>query len=490
VRQLTSLDVQFLAVEDGRNYGHVSSLAILDPSTAPGGVLTADHMIEVLAARLHLLPPFRWKLVEVPLGLDLPYWIDDADFDLEYHVRELALPAPGDDRQLAEQAARIHARPLDRAHPLWELYVIQGVAGGRVAMFTKIHHAAIDGVSGAEILSVMLDPSPEGRDMLPATRDDNPEQVPGQLSMLGRGLAGLPRAQMRAARAVPQTLAHLDSIPGVQDIPGAPALARMTRRIARIGRAGGDGGILEAPRSTAPRTSLNGRISSHRRVAFESLSLTDVKDIKSARGVTVNDTVIAICAGAMRTFLQDRGELPDEPLVAMIPVSVRTKEQMGTFGNRVSTLAVPIPTHLDDPIARLQFAHEAMRSAKDHHKAVPASLLQDATAFIPPAIVGRAARVTLRISAREMLAPLFNIVISNVPGSPVPLYCAGAKVLATYPVSAVTHGLGLNITVLSYEDRLDFAVVADRDMVPDPWPLMDMLAAEMEALKAAALTPG
>jgi diacylglycerol O-acyltransferase len=205
--------------------------------------------------------------------------------------------------------------------------------------------------------------------------------------------------------------------------------------------------------------------------------------------VTVNDTVVAICAGAMRTFLEERGELPEEPLVAMIPVSVRTKEQVGTYGNRVSTLGVPIPTHLADPLERLHFAHEAMRSAKEHHKAVPADLLQDATAFIPPAIVGRAARVTLRISAREMLAPLFNIVISNVPGSPLPLYCGGAKLLAQYPVSAVTHGLGLNITVLSYEDRLDFAIVADREMVPDAWPLMETLGAELQALKAAALTP-
>jgi WS/DGAT/MGAT family acyltransferase len=306
------------------------------------------------------------------------------------------------------------------------------------------------------------------------------------MQMLGRGIAGLPRAQMRAARAVPRTLAHLDAIPGVQDIPGAPALAKLTRRLARVGRAGGDGGILEAPRSTAPRTSLNGRISSHRKVAFDTLSLTDVKAIKNAHGVTVNDTVVAICAGAMRTFLETRGELPEEPLVAMIPVSVRTKEQIGTYGNRVSTLGVPIPTHLADPLERLHFAHEAMRSAKEHHKAVPADLLQDATAFIPPAIVGRAARVTLRISAREVLAPLFNIVISNVPGSPVALYCAGAKLLAQYPVSAVTHGMGLNITVLSYEDRLDFAIVADREMVPDPWPLMEALGAELDALKAAA----
>jgi WS/DGAT/MGAT family acyltransferase len=486
MRQLTSLDAQFLAVENGRNLGHVASLSIYDPSTAPGGALTVDGMCKVLSERLHLLPPFRWRLAEVPLGLDHPYWIDDPDFDLEYHVRELALPAPGDDRQLADQVARIHARPLDRSRPLWELYVIQGVKDGLVGVFTKIHHAAVDGMSGAEIMTVLLDPSPEGRELPPAPSGAKAAPpMPGQFEMLGRGLIGMPRHQLRALRTVPRTLAHLDAIPGVQDIFGAPALARTTRRLSRIGRPGGDGGMLETPRAKAPRTVLNGRVSSHRRVAFDTLSLTDVKDIKAALGATVNDVVVAICAGALRTWFEDRGELPDEPLVAMIPVSVRTAEQRGTFGNRVSTMAVPIPTNLADPVARVRAAHEAMRAAKEHHKAIPATLLQDATQFIPPAIHARASRVTLRLSARNAASPLFNVVISNVPGSPVPLYSAGARLLATYPVSAVTDGMGLNITVLSYEDRLDFAIVADREQVPDAWPLMAALSDGLEQLKAA-----
>ncbi len=485
MRQLTSLDVQFLAIEDGRNLGHVSGLSIFDPSTTPDGDLSADRMCQIITERLHLLEPFTWKLVEVPLGFDLPYWIEDPAFDVEYHVRELGLPPPGDARQLADQVARIHARPLDRAHPLWELYVIHGLEHGRVATFTKMHHAAIDGMSGAEILGVLLDPSPDGRDLPPAPDATRPEPQPGQMQMLGRGLAGLPRQPLRTARAVPQTIAHLDAIPGVQDIPGASALARTTRRLARIGRPGRDGGILEPPRSRAPRTVLNGPISSHRRVAFDTLSLTDVKAIKNASGATVNDVIVTICAGALRRWLQTQSELPDEPLVAMIPVSVRTAEQFGTYGNRVSTMAVGIPTHLDDPLERLTFAHETLRGAKEHHRAVPASLLQDATQFIPPAIVGRASRVTLRMSARPAMAPLFNVVISNVPGSPTPLYCGGAQLLANYPVSAVTDGMLLNITVLSYEDRLDFAVVADRE-IADVWPLIDALGAELEALKAAA----
>jgi WS/DGAT/MGAT family acyltransferase len=247
-----------------------------------------------------------------------------------------------------------------------------------------------------------------------------------------------------------------------------------------------DGGMLEAPRSKAPRTVFNGPVSSHRRVAFGSLSLTAVKDIKNATGTTVNDVVVTIVAAALRRFLDERSELPDAPLVAMIPVSVRTEEQRGTYGNRVSTMAVAIPTDLDGPLERLEAAHEAMRSAKEHHRAVPATLMQDATLFVPPAIHARASRVTLRLSARNAATPIFNVVISNVPGSPTPLYSAGAKLLANYPVSAVTDGMGLNITVLSYEDRLDFAIVADRDQVPDAWPLMDALGTALDELKACA----
>jgi WS/DGAT/MGAT family acyltransferase len=304
--------------------------------------------------------------------------------------------------------------------------------------------------------------------------------------MLQRGILGIPRQQLRMLNALPRTVAHLDAIPGVQDIPGAPTLAKITRRLGRLGRAPRDGGMLELPRSKPPRTVFNGPVSAHRRVAFGTLSLTTVKDIKNATGTTVNDVVVTVCAGALRTFLSDIGELPDTPLVAMIPVSVRTAEERGTFGNRVSTMAVAIPTDVTDPLERLRAAHEALRSAKERHKAVPASLMQDATRFVPPAIHARASRVTLRLSARNVATPVFNVVISNVPGSPTPLYSAGARLLANYPVSAVTDGMGLNITVLSYEDRLDFAIVADREQVPDAWPLMDALTGALDELAACA----
>jgi WS/DGAT/MGAT family acyltransferase len=483
MHQLSSLDAQFLAFEDARNFGHIAALSIYDPATAPGGELTADGLRDLVAARLHLLAPFRRRLAPVPFGLDHPYWIEDPDFDLEFHIRELALPAPGDDRRLAEQVARIHARPLDRAHPLWELYLIHGLPHGRVALLTKIHHAAIDGVSGQELLSVLLDPSPEGRSLAPAPEPRAPRRAaPGELEMLARGVAGMPHQPLRALRVLPRTLAHLDDVPTLRTLPGVGAVAGLSRRIARA-RTAGDGGVLEAPSLRAPRTSCNGAISAHRRFAFASLSLTDVKAVKDALGVTVNDVVVAVCAGALRGWLAQRGELPSEPLLAMIPVSVREESgDDGEYGNRTSAMIVPIPTDVADPLARVLCAHEALRSAKERHRALPATLLQDANHFIPPALFARAARVTTWLTAQRAIAPPVNVVISNVPGSRAPLYCGGATQLAAHPVSVIMDGVGLNISVMSYRDSLDFGVVADRGQVGDAWPLMDALGDSLDEL--------
>src|SRR4051812_5507024 len=220
MRQLTSLDAQFLAVESARTYGHVGGLAVYDPATAPGGALEVADICRLVSQRLHLLPPFRWRLVEVPFGIDHPYWIEDPDFDLDFHIRDSAVPPPGDDRRVAETVARIFARPLDRSRPLWELYLIHGLQEGRVALLTKVHHSVVDGVSGAEILSVLLDPSPEGREIPPAEEKRVNDRKPGELEMLGRGLMGLPMQPVRALRSVPTALPNLTSLPGATAFPG------------------------------------------------------------------------------------------------------------------------------------------------------------------------------------------------------------------------------------------------------------------------------
>ena len=491
MRQLTSLDAQFLAIEDGRHYGHVSGLAVYNPATAPGGILNAARVRAVLQERLHLLPPFRWRLVEVPLGLDHPYWVDDDRFDLEFHVRELALPAPGSEQQLAEQVARIFARPLDRARPLWELYVIEGLAGDRVAVLTKIHHAAVDGVSGAEILSVLLDVSPDGRCIEPPpAHNRRSEQVPGEAEMLGRGLAALPMQPVHIIKRLPKTLANLDVLPTMRHLPGATPLASLTRSVGRaVSPRRHDGGVLEGRHLHAPRTRFQDPISPYRRVAFGSISLSEVKAVKNAFGCTVNDVVMTICAGALRSFLREHGELPSSPLVTMIPVSVRTPEQFGTFGNRVSTMIVQLPTDESEAGERLRKVHETMHSAKERHQALPASLLQDANEIIPPALLARASRVTARLATTRGLEAPVNVIISNVPGSPVPLYLAGARLEAQFPVSAIMDGVGLNMTLLSYRDQLDFGVVADREMLDDAWDLIARLRDAHEELLALIPAP-
>jgi diacylglycerol O-acyltransferase / wax synthase len=476
MRQLTSLDAQFLGVETARTYGHVGGLAVYDPSSAPGGKLELSDVCRMVADRLHLLPPFRWRLVEVPFGIDLPYWVEDPAFDLDFHIRDSAVPPPGDDRQLAETVARIFARPLDRSRPLWELYLIHGLEGGRVAMLTKLHHSMVDGVSGNEILGVLLDPSPDGKEIPPKPSGSTSERVPGDLEMLGRGLLGVPRQPWRALRSLPTALPNLTDLPGANAFPIVPQLT------AALSRARGDDpSVLEVTTARAPKTSFNGPVGPHRRFAFGSLSLATVKALKNALGITVNDVVVALCASAVRDWLLARDELPKEPLVAMIPVSVRTEEQAGTFGNRVSTMIVPIPTNVKDPRKRLMRAHEYLRSAKDRHQALPADLLTDATSFIPPAVAARAARTTMDILGRTR--PPLNLVISNVPGPRDPLYCAGALLEANFPVSVVIDGVGLNMTVMSYRDHVDFGIITDRDQIDDAWALMDGTAAALDELE-------
>jgi diacylglycerol O-acyltransferase / wax synthase len=487
MRQLTSLDAQFLGVESARTFGHVSSFAVYDPSTAPGGTLELADLCRLIGSRLHLLPPFRWRLVQVPLGLDLPYWVEDPDFDLDFHVRESAVPPPATDRQIAETVARIFARPLDRSRPLWEVYLLRGLPEGRVGLLTKVHHAVVDGVSGNEILSVLLDPSPEGRDVPPPPEGPTGERVPTEFEMLGRGLAGLPFQPLRALRALPTTLPALTEVPGANAFPGVPTLSRGFAKLREMAGAPGGSDVLAVTTARPPRTSFNGRISPHRSFAFGGVSLERVKAIKSTMGVTVNDVVVALCATTVRDWLRERGELPREPLVAMVPVSVRTEEEQGAFGNRISAMIVPIPTDVADPRKRLQRTHELLKAAKGNFAALPASLLTDATAFIPPAVAARAARLTVELLGRTR--PPVNLVISNVPGPRNPLFLAGAKLEQLVPVSVVIDGVGLNMTVMSYRDKMDLGVVTDRNQIRDPWPLVEGWAQALDDLEAAVAGP-
>jgi WS/DGAT/MGAT family acyltransferase len=471
MRQLNALDAQFLNVESPTTVVHVGSLILLDPSTVPSGTWGLDAVRSVMEARLHLAAPLRQRLVEVPLGLGRPYWVEDPHFDIEFHLRELALPTPGSREQLGEQVARIHSRPLDRTRPLWEAYVITGLEDGKVAYYSKIHHAAIDGISGAEILETILDVSPEPREVELAEQEDGARGLPSTLELVRRGLTSAALNPVELLRTVPRSLSYLDELPGASNFPGAGLVSDAAGFVSRML---GGGQHVGHRKLQAPRTPFNGRITPHRRFAFGSVPLADVKLVKNHFAMTVNDVVMTLTASALRRWLLDHDALPDTPLVVAVPVSVKTHDQRGELGNHVSVMTAELPTHLADPLERLEFMRAAMDEAKRHFEAVPATLLQDLSHVIPTALSGLAARGLFRLAS--VPGVLFNLFVSNVPGPQLPLYIAGAKVEGIYPVSAVTDWTGgLNITLFSYEGDLDFGLIVCREMVPDVWNLIRYL---------------
>jgi WS/DGAT/MGAT family acyltransferase len=470
VEQLSGVDTGFLNLETPFQQGHVGGVVVLDRSHAPEE-WGFDGLRDLIEERIHLLPPFRKRLLTVPLGVDNPYWINDPHFDLSFHLRHVAVPPPGGALELSELVARIHQRPLDRTRPLWEMYLIEGLADGRVATYTKLHHAAVDGMGGADILTSLLDTEPEGRTVpAPATPWKSGE-IPSPVSLLARSLRRLALSPVRASRVGYELVRGL---PGLHPLKALPALVGMHT----------DDEILSRPALVAPQSRLNRQISPHRRWAFGDVSLSAVKRIKDAAGTTVNDVVIAASAGAVRRWLSRHEGVPKRSLQALIPISIRTGEETGEIGNQVSAMIAPIGTHLEDPVQRLEFVHRTMGIAKETHRATPATLLQDFAQFAPPVLAARAAQVAYRNGRGGRWTP-FNLVISNVPGPHFPLYLAGAPLEGHYPVSTITDGAALNITLYRYLDRLCFGLVGDRELLPDLWDLIDMIQDEVAELEKA-----
>ncbi len=482
MQQLTGVDANFLNMETGGTFGHVCFLAVLGPSPQ-GAPLSFEAARDVVEQRLPQLPPLRRRLVEVPFGIDRPYWVEAGDFDLEFHVREVALSPPGSSLQLAEQVGRIAGRPLDRGRPLWELYLISGLDGDRTALLAKFHHAAVDGLAAAEVFRTLLDETPEPAEK-PQPAGWQPEPIPSSLQMWLRGVAGV---TMQPLRLLDLQRRFLAGLPRSVRSLGRLAPPQADMGSSRTDRSGSpDGQILNRPAIVPPRTPFNRAVTPHRRWAFGSASLATVKAVKNAFDVTVNDVVMAISASAIRRWLQAHDALPSEPLVAMVPISVRTPEQVGEFGNRVSAMFAALPTHLPDPVDRLHAVHTAMRGAKEQFQAIDAETLLDATQFTAPALAARAARVTAQLRLADYVGPPYNVVISNVPGPRSKLYLAGAEVLGYYPVSVVADGQGLNITVQSYLDSLDIGLTACRELVPDLWDLLTYMTDGLDELAEAA----
>jgi diacylglycerol O-acyltransferase / wax synthase len=490
VKQLSGVDASFLYLETGAQFGHVSGLAVFARPDRPD-FSAYEAMRAKLIRRLPDLEPLRRRLVEVPFGLDHPFWIEDPDFDLEFHLREAALPAPGSEYQLSQLVARLVGRPLDRAHPLWEVYVIEGLDHGRFAVLSKLHHATIDGVAGAELIKVLYNREPGQLDDADSPGLPPPEQVPSPAQTLSRvvtGAIGKPgkfmRLQVRSMRAIGE-LTRSRGLTGMAD------LARMipnpigARIAARSARASDPDSAPPPPENAAPSTPINGSITPHRRVALRSISLDDVKAIKTAAGATVNDVVMAACAGALRRYLLARDALPTAPLVAMVPTSIRTGAEADPWTNRVSALFPVLPTTTPDAADRLRHMRKTMADAKGRFSLVPADVLVDYADFAPPALAIRAARMTSRLRLADRLNPPFNLVISNVPGPRHKLYLDTAELLHYYPVSAIVDSQGVNITVQSYLDTMDFGLVSCRELVPDLEDLADMLVDEFAELGKA-----
>ena len=479
MKQLTGLDATFLYMETPSSFGHVNGLGIYrrpdDPDYHPYEAFKAQ-----IESRLHLLDPFRRRLVEVPLGLDHPYWINDPDFDIDFHVRHIAIPPPGDREQLAAQVARIIGRPMDRTKPLWEVYVMEGLEDDEFAVLSKIHHATVDGASGVELLTILLDADPDGDDIPADDGSWKAEPVPTELELLSRTAASYVRRPVRLAKV------QLNAVQQMAEITRNKGLETMVRNIRRqlpgpAGRAN-EANSLTTPTVTAPRTPFNHSITPHRRLAMRSVPLSDIKQLKTKAGATVNDIVMAVCSGALRNYLLKHDALPDEPLQAMVPVSIRTGEEEDRWTNRVSSLVATLPTNVEDPLERLELVHAAMETAKEQFELVPADALVDLANFSSPALAAQAARLASSLHLADQASPPVNVVVSNVPGPRQPLYAAGAQLQHYYPVSTIAEGMGLNITVHSYLDVLDFGLVACRELVPDLEDLVDLHLDEVDVL--------
>ncbi len=450
MQQLTGLDASFLYLETPNAPMHISGLAIYDPSTAPGGKVRFKQIIENTTQRIKRLPTLNKRLVTVPLGLDHPYWVSDGTFDPEFHIRHIALPAPGDWRQLCILISRIHARPLDRKRPLWELYVIEGLDNiehlpkGSFAIFTKMHHAAVDGASGTEITAAMHDLSPDAHQYNEpyAIRVDG---QPSTIELLIRSQINTIKQPFRFISVARNT------VPGF-----AQAYQRLRKgELQRVG--------------DIPRTRFNDSISPHRVFTAVHCPLEEIKAIKNAiPGATVNDVAITICGGALRQYLENKNELPEESLAAMAPINVRSDSEKGSGGNIVSTMTVQVRSDIADPVERLRAVHGGTVESKQLSNAVGAKSMTDYTQFIPSTLTALAARLASRWGLLNRISPMYNCVITNVPGPQVPLYNTGARMVANYGTGPILDGMALFHAITSYCGDFAISATSCRVIMPDP----------------------
>jgi diacylglycerol O-acyltransferase / wax synthase len=454
MNRLSGLDASFLYLESSTQLLHVCGVVLIDPATMPEPY-SFESLKQAIDRRISLMPEFVRTLHTVPLHLDHPVWVVDDDFDIDRHVHRIGVPSPGGEEELAEIVGHLAGIPLDRSRPLWEMWVIEGLASGRIAVFSKMHHATVDGVSGANLISNLCSlepaapPVPESRLLT--------ERVPSDIELAVRGAVSAVTRPAEMARLV---------------LPSAGIVTSWVGR-ARKGTA------MPAP-FTAPRTSFNGTITGHRSAAFADVDLEDVKRIKVETGATVNDVVLGLVGGALRRYLDERGELPSSSLVAMVPVSVHGKSRRAG-SNKVSGMFTRLYTDIADPLERIRAIAETNADVKEHHGAIDADTLQDWAQFAAPRTFALAVRVYSRLRLAEKHPVVHNLVVSNVPGPPVPVYFMGARIEALYPLGPVFHGAGLNVTVMSNNGTMHVGVLACRELAPAVWDLAQHIPSELEA---------
>jgi len=449
MHRVSNVDLSFLLAETPTNHMHVMGTLILDASHMPGGY-RFGHLRDLFVERLHLLPAFRRRLVEVPFGLASPVWIEDPEFDLDHHLRRAALPSPGGLRELADFVGDWAGRPLERDKPLWEARLVEGLAGGDVALVTKLHHAVMDGGTGANLLAHLFELSPTGETLEPPRHTWEPEPVPSPLVLLAGAVADQPRRPLRALGALAEAGGAL-----VRSVPG---------RLQQERRAPAGPALF-----SAPRTSFNHALTAHRKVAFGRCDLAGVKQIAKSAGCKVNDVLLAGGTTALRAYLQRRGELPDRPLVASVPISLHSGDDGG--GNQISMMLIPLPVEVPDSRQRLRAIHTATERGKREHGRGDGGVVRPfadlLNAIAIPGVLSGAMQLVSRSRLADRVPPPWNVVISNMAGPRDPIYCAGALVKAIYPMGPVVDGVGLNFTVLSNAGQLDIGTLACRELVDD-----------------------
>ena len=458
MKRLTGLDAAFLSAETENWPAHVACITIFDPAKA-GREFDLDVLKRSLASRLDLLPPLRWRVIEAPLGLGHPHWIEDPGFDLDWHIRRMGIAKPGGKRELAAAAQDIYRHRLDRRRPLWELWVLDHLADGKVALVWKIHHACIDGMAGAGMQEVMFDASPDYQPPDHLEPDAwIPEAVPDPTQLLISSIPAAAAAQLRAVREI----------------------IRVLGRIGEVVRSMGS-----AMPHNVPRTRFNQPLGQRRAWGFVSLSLSDLKSVKNAFGVKLNDVFVAAVSGGIRSYLERRGELPEHSLIASIPVNARADDSPST-GNAISGMTATLGTDLEDSVARLRAIHASTMASKEMQRAMGAQMLMSLADTPPPAMFSLAARFYGKTQLVKRLPPMFNVVISNVPGPREPLYSQGAPVEAFHSMGIVYDGAGLFIGAMSYLDQMDVGILADPDALDDPFELADGISNELAHLVVRA----